>query len=43
MVGVTADMNINWNFEKRVKSCSMFSWLRIRNKNRVLNKIINEI
>jgi len=43
MLDVTADKNIKWNFEKRVKSCSVISWLRIWNNNRLLNKVVNEI
>jgi len=43
MVGVTADKNITWNFENRVKSSSGLSWLRIRNNNRLLNTVVNEI
>ena len=43
MVGVTADKNITWNFEKRVNSCSVNSWHRIRNNNRLSNTVVNEI
>ena len=43
MVGVTADKNITWNFEKRVKSFSVYSWLRIRNNNRLSKTVVNEI
>jgi len=43
MVCVTADKNITWYFEKRVKSFSVYSWLRIRNNNRLSKTVVNEI
>ena len=43
IVGVSANKNITWNFEKRVKSCSVYSWHSIHNNNRLLNMVVNEI
>jgi len=43
MVGVTADKNITWLLEQRVKSCSGLSWLRIWSCSRILNTVVNEI
>jgi len=43
MVGVKADNNITWILEQRVKSCSGFSWFRIRSSSRFLNNVVYEI
>jgi len=43
IVGVTADKIFTWKFEKRVKSFSVYTWLRIRNNNRLSKTVVNEI
>ena len=40
---LTADKNITWFLQQRVKSCSGHSWLRIWNSSRLLNTEVNEI
>ena len=40
MVGVTADKNITWPIEQRVKTCSGFSRPRIRSSSRLLNTVV---
>ena len=40
---LTADKNISWFLEQRVKSCSGRSWLRIRSSSRLLNTEVKEI
>jgi len=42
-LGLTADRNITWLLEKRVKSCSGLSWFRTRTSSRLLNTVVNEI
>jgi len=42
-MGATADKNITWLLEQRVKLCSGSSWLRIWSCNRLLNNVIYEI
>jgi len=42
-VVLTADKNISWFLEQRVKSCSGHSWPRIRSSSRLLNTEVNEI
>ena len=43
MVCVTADVNITWLLEQRLKSCSGLSLLRKCSCNRHLNTVVNEI
>ena len=40
---LTADKNITWLLEQRVKSCKGHSWLRIRTSSRLLSTVVNEI
>ena len=42
-VVLTADKNITWFLQQRVKMCSGRSWLRIRTSSRLLNTEVNEI